>query len=380
MGAPFAQELSAEHAELRRCLRDVAALSALPGLWLEHRPQEVCRDLADALLSILDASFVYVSHGKRGHEAPFEVLRTTEVHFSRLNHALREWLPQRMASRVLADPMSDAPFNLACAPIGLGTEAVVVAGSRRPGFPSESERLLLGVGGNDAAVGIYRWHAETELRRFGAMVERSSEFIALAGLDAQAQYINPAGLALVGLDGIDQARRYAVPDFFAEHHRHRVMSELWNIVLERGRWAGELELRHFVTGRPIPFMVDWLRIDDPRSGKPTNMAAICRDLRPMKQAEAQLQELSETIEKVEAARRIATLNRRQRQVLEGLLTGGTNKIIGRHLGISPRTVEVHRAGVMERMGVHSVPEVVRLAVLAGMTPEPPTNDQVVVEF
>jgi DNA-binding CsgD family transcriptional regulator len=171
-----------------------------------------------------------------------------------------------------------------------------------------------------------------------------------------------------------------VPDFFAEHHRAHVMGELWNIVLERGRWEGELELRHFVTGRPIPFMVDWFRIDDPRSGKPTNMAAICRDLRPMKQAQAQLQELSETIEKVEAARRIATLNRRQRQVLEGLLIGGTNKIIGRQLGISPRTVEVHRAGVMERMGVHSVPEVVRLAVLAGVTPGPPINDPVVVEF
>jgi hypothetical protein len=38
---------------------------------------------------------------------------------------------------------------------------------------------------------------------------------------------------------------------------------------------------------------------------------------------------------------------RERQVLEGLLAGGTNKVIGRELGISPRTVELYRASVME---------------------------------
>jgi FixJ family two-component response regulator len=47
-----------------------------------------------------------------------------------------------------------------------------------------------------------------------------------------------------------------------------------------------------------------------------------------------------------ARARIAGLSARERQVLEGLLAGGTNKTIGRDIGISPRTVEMHRRSVM----------------------------------
>lgn len=43
----------------------------------------------------------------------------------------------------------------------------------------------------------------------------------------------------------------------------------------------------------------------------------------------------------------------------------SNKTIARTLGIIPRTVEAHRAGVMDRMGAHSLSEAVRLAVLGG---------------
>ena len=120
-------------------------------------------------------------------------------------------------------------------------------------------------------------------------------------------------------------------------------------VLTHGRWVGEIDFRHFVTGQTIPYLVDWFRIDDPRSGEPMNLATICRDLTPFK-AEVHALQMHEALDTAEATRRIGTLNPRQRQVLEGLLAGGTNKVIARGLGISPRTVEAHRASVMERMG------------------------------
>jgi FixJ family two-component response regulator len=69
--------------------------------------------------------------------------------------------------------------------------------------------------------------------------------------------------------------------------------------------------------------------------------------------------------------RIAGLSARERQVLEGLLAGGTNKVIGRELGISPRTVELHRASVMERLGVKTLPEAVLMAAAAGVRPDGP---------
>jgi PAS domain S-box-containing protein len=69
-----------------------------------------------------------------------------------------------------------------------------------------------------------------------------------------------------------------------------------------------------------------------------------------------------------ARAKIALMTIREREVLEGLVGGGTNKSIARSLGISPRTVEFHRARVMERLGVRTVPEVVMAATAAGIGP------------
>jgi FixJ family two-component response regulator len=66
--------------------------------------------------------------------------------------------------------------------------------------------------------------------------------------------------------------------------------------------------------------------------------------------------------------RVAGLSAREREVLDGLLAGGTNKTIAKDLGISPRTVEVYRAHVMERLGVHTLLEAVLVAVAAGLRP------------
>jgi len=73
-------------------------------------------------------------------------------------------------------------------------------------------------------------------------------------------------------------------------------------------------------------------------------------------------------EQAKAARRIARLSRREREVLDALVAGRPNKVIAFDLGISVRTVEVHRARMMERLGVRQLAEAVRLAVLAKLPP------------
>ena len=65
-----------------------------------------------------------------------------------------------------------------------------------------------------------------------------------------------------------------------------------------------------------------------------------------------------------AAELINTLRPRERQVLEALVAGQQNKVIAFNLGISVRTVEVHRSRMMDRLGVHQFAEAVRLLVLA----------------
>jgi len=69
---------------------------------------------------------------------------------------------------------------------------------------------------------------------------------------------------------------------------------------------------------------------------------------------------------VEARRRIATLSRRERQVFEGVAEGSSNKVIARRLGISPRTVEIYRANMMEKLGVKHAGQVIRMALIASM--------------
>jgi two-component system, LuxR family, response regulator FixJ len=65
-----------------------------------------------------------------------------------------------------------------------------------------------------------------------------------------------------------------------------------------------------------------------------------------------------------AATLVATLSPRERQVLDALVAGHPNKVIAFDLGISVRTVEVHRSRMMDRLNVRQFAEAVRLAVLA----------------
>jgi two-component system, LuxR family, response regulator FixJ len=66
------------------------------------------------------------------------------------------------------------------------------------------------------------------------------------------------------------------------------------------------------------------------------------------------------------AARIASLSPRERQVLDGLIAGLSNKLIARDYDISPRTIEVYRANVMTKMQANSLSELVRLAMRAGL--------------
>jgi FixJ family two-component response regulator len=88
--------------------------------------------------------------------------------------------------------------------------------------------------------------------------------------------------------------------------------------------------------------------------------AIERD-RLMRQARAELQEIGE---------RLSTLTPREREVLQHVVAGQLNKQIAADLGTVEKTVKVHRSRVMEKMGVRSLADLVRMAERIGVTTAP----------
>jgi two-component system response regulator FixJ len=70
-------------------------------------------------------------------------------------------------------------------------------------------------------------------------------------------------------------------------------------------------------------------------------------------------------------RHLETLTAREREVLDGIVAGRPNKLIAHQLGISPRTVEIHRARVMDKMQARSLSALVRMVLGAGIVPGQP---------
>lgn len=74
----------------------------------------------------------------------------------------------------------------------------------------------------------------------------------------------------------------------------------------------------------------------------------------------------------QAARaKLEMLSHRERQVLEGVVTGLANKVIAHNLGLSPRTVEVYRATIMAKLQARNVAELVRIAIQTDDGEQPP---------
>lgn len=135
-----------------------------------------------------------------------------------------------------------------------------------------------------------RREAETRARDLAAVVESSSDFIGIAGLDRRGLYLNPAGRSLVGLDAGRDIAALRIEDFFMPEDLERLRQSILPAVDAVGRWAGEIRFRHFVTGEPIDVFYDALRIDDPNTGCPLHYATVTRDIRTEKAAEQALRE------------------------------------------------------------------------------------------
>lgn len=144
---------------------------------------------------------------------------------------------------------------------------------------------------------------------------------------------------------------------------------------------GGLELQEELArrGRRIPVILMTGHADVPIAVKAMKAGAVDFVEKPFEQA-AMLGAIRRAFSLgLEAARaeaegnqigsRLAHLTPREREVLDALVAGKPNKIIAYELSISPRTVEIHRARVMEKMEARTLSDLVRMALSVGLRPK-----------
>jgi len=133
--------------------------------------------------------------------------------------------------------------------------------------------------------------AEAEREMFATLIENSTDFIAIADLDAVPIFVNRAGLALVGLDDMDAARKLHVRDFFFPEDQARILDEFFPSVAEKGHGAVDVRFRNFKTGDGRWMAYKVLKLIDDK-GQVLGFATVSQDITERRRLEDGLRQLA----------------------------------------------------------------------------------------
>ena len=135
--------------------------------------------------------------------------------------------------------------------------------------------------------------AEQDLQRFSSLVEASSDFIALAGVDGRVQYVNPAGRAMIGMDADTDVTTTTIADFLTEEGLRASVEVEQPAVIAEGHWEGESTLRDLRGGPPVPVAINSFLMRHPESGEPWLLATVQRDISERIASEAAVRALAD---------------------------------------------------------------------------------------
>src|ERR1700716_4092451 len=283
---PWTEPL-ASFGELRRCIRDLVALSTLPAGWQNYDMRQIGGSIVAALISMLDADFVFIALPGHGNQFVTELARSSPkldpANLQRVQNKLQQERATLGSGRefIIADVSGGSDLRVMTAPIGFGGDATLAAGSLRHTFPTRTEKLLLNTGANQAAIAFQQWLGDAEKRRFTALVQRTTDFVGIASLSGQIQYVNPAGLELVGLASSDDALRLHMLDFVSPQHRRAVEDEVLASGAAHGPLGGRTRPQAFWIWNPYTVPDRLLqdrrsahrRADERRDGRPRSQRA-----------------------------------------------------------------------------------------------------------
>jgi PAS domain S-box-containing protein len=175
--------------------------------------------------------------------------------------------------------------------------------------------------------------AEAERQKFVTLVESSTDFIGMCDLAGVPFFVNRAGLALVGLDSLEEAARTPLVEFFFPEDRDWIVQQFLPSVLERGHGEVDVRFRHFRTGeaRWMAYKVLTLPGSD---GTPVAFATVSQDVTERRQLADNLRALAADLSEADRRKNefLALLAHELRNPLapisnaaQALLTGGTDR-------------------------------------------------------
>jgi PAS domain S-box-containing protein len=240
----------AEIRRLRRTMRDLVALSTLPAIWVGLDPNGIAGSLADVLLNTLSLDLIYIRLAAPGGSGVVEVVRSKQRRRSNDVEAVRVAFGPLLQSAAaeppasVPDPFGDGMLRVAVTRFGVGEDhGVLVAGSRSAGFPTEQDRLLLGVGANQTAIVVQRRMAEErtheQRERLHVTLASIGDAVLTTDTEGRVTFLNTVAESLTGWT-LNEAAGQAVEVVFeiiSEETRAPLDSPI-SRVLRDGRVAG----------------------------------------------------------------------------------------------------------------------------------------------
>jgi signal transduction histidine kinase len=236
------QTLSGDSGDLRRCIRDIVALSTLPAVWMRYDTGRIAESLAEVLMDMLRLDFTYLWVKRQAPDDVLEVARPGtgprgDRRAQALGRVLMPWLHDQTGKPPVSirNPLGTGAVRIVATPLGPGAEhGVLIAASQRADFATESEALLLTLGANQAALlfgqrrveaAVQQAYAELEARvqertaalhremaeryRLEQEAQRSEHFALLGRLAAGVSHEirNPLGAIFLHVDLLEEELR-----------------------------------------------------------------------------------------------------------------------------------------------------------------------------
>jgi formate hydrogenlyase transcriptional activator len=167
------EQTADEIRRLQGCINDLISVLAIPAMWRGQESAQIVSMLLDVLVGMLRLDFAYARLKDPVGGAPIEMVRLAlsrnlTARPQEIGQVLNGWLgddPQKWPLLV-RNPIGDGDVSIV--PLRLGLRdgiGVIVAGSQRADFPTQTERLLLNVAANQAAIGLQEARLSSEQKR-----------------------------------------------------------------------------------------------------------------------------------------------------------------------------------------------------------------------